>query len=53
VATAFRTAMSGRPGPVHLTLPIDIQNRRYLRTSFLSTFPRNTALWAAAKPTHR
>ena len=25
VATAFRTAMSGRPGPVHLTLPIDIQ----------------------------
>ena len=26
VATAFRTAMSGRPGPVHLTLPIDIQD---------------------------
>ena len=25
VATAFRTAMSGRPGPVHLTLPIDLQ----------------------------
>ena len=25
VATAFRTAMSGRPGPVHLTLPMDIQ----------------------------
>jgi acetolactate synthase-1/2/3 large subunit len=25
VATAFRTAMSGRPGPVHLTLPISIQ----------------------------
>ena len=25
VATAFRSAMSGRPGPVHLTLPIDIQ----------------------------
>jgi len=25
VATAFRTAMSGRPGPVHLTLPINIQ----------------------------
>ena len=21
VATAFRTAMSGRPGPVHLTVP--------------------------------
>ncbi len=28
VATAFRTAMSGRPGPVHLTLPIDIQEQQ-------------------------
>jgi len=27
VATAFRTAMSGRPGPVHLTLPIDLQEQ--------------------------
>ena len=27
VATAFRTAMAGRPGPVHLTLPIDIQDQ--------------------------
>ena len=27
VATAFRTANSGRPGPVHLTLPIDLQEQ--------------------------
>ena len=27
VATAFRTALSGRPGPVHLTVPIDIQEQ--------------------------
>ncbi|PKB78332.1 MAG: hypothetical protein BZY88_19035 [SAR202 cluster bacterium Io17-Chloro-G9] len=27
VATAFRTATSGRPGPVHLTLPINIQEQ--------------------------
>lgn len=27
VATAFRTALSGRPGPVHLTLPIDLQEQ--------------------------
>ena len=25
VATAFRTALSGRPGPVHLTIPVNIQ----------------------------
>ncbi|MCE2465201.1 MAG: thiamine pyrophosphate-binding protein [Dehalococcoidia bacterium] len=25
VATAFRTAMGGRPGPVHLTIPLDVQ----------------------------
>ena len=28
VAGAFRTALSGRPGPVHLTIPIDIQEQR-------------------------
>ena len=26
VATAFRAAAAGRPGPVHLTLPIDLQD---------------------------
>ena len=27
VAVAFRTALSGRPGPVHLTIPIDLQEQ--------------------------
>ena len=27
VATAFRTALSGRPGPVHLTIPINLQEQ--------------------------
>ena len=27
VATAFRTALSGRPGPVHLSVPIDLQEQ--------------------------
>ena len=27
VATAFRTALSGRPGPVHLSVPVDIQEQ--------------------------
>ena len=45
VATAFRTALSGRPGPVHLTMPIDLQERvvsedempRYLPGEYRST----------------
>lgn len=44
VATAFRTALSGRPGPVHLTLPIDLQEQeisedelpRYLPSEYRS-----------------
>ena len=44
VATAFRTATSGRPGPVHLTLPIDLQEQeiseeeipRYLPSEYRS-----------------
>ncbi|HEV2440103.1 MAG TPA: thiamine pyrophosphate-binding protein [bacterium] len=28
IATAFRTALDGRRGPVHLTIPIDIQEQR-------------------------
>jgi len=28
VATAFRTALAGRPGPVHITIPVDIQNEK-------------------------
>ena len=27
VATAFRTALSGRPGPVHLAVPVDLQEQ--------------------------
>ena len=27
IAMAFRTALSGRPGPVHLTIPVDIQEQ--------------------------
>ena len=27
VSTAFRTALSGRPGPVHLNVPLDIQEQ--------------------------
>lgn len=27
IAAAFRTALSGRPGPVHLTIPVDLQEQ--------------------------
>ena len=40
VATAFRTAMSGRPGPVHLTLPIDIQEQSIAEEELPPYLPR-------------
>lgn len=40
VATAFRTAMSGRPGPVHLTLPIDIQEQSISEEELPPYLPR-------------
>jgi acetolactate synthase-1/2/3 large subunit len=40
VATAFRTAMSGRPGPVHLTLPIDIQEQAISEDELPPYLPR-------------
>jgi acetolactate synthase-1/2/3 large subunit len=27
ISKAFRTALSGRPGPVHLTIPVDVQEK--------------------------
>ena len=40
VATAFRTAMSGRPGPVHLTLPINIQEQEISEDELPRFLPR-------------
>ncbi len=40
VATAFRTAMAGRPGPVHLTLPIDIQEQEINEEEFPPYLPQ-------------
>ena len=40
VATAFRTAMSGRPGPVQLTLPIDLQEEDVSEDELPKYLPR-------------
>jgi acetolactate synthase-1/2/3 large subunit len=40
VATAFRTAMSGRPGPVHLTLPMDVQEQEISEDELPRYLPR-------------
>ncbi len=40
VATAFRTAMSGRPGPVHLTLPMDVQEQKISEDELPRYLPR-------------
>ena len=40
VATAFRTATSGRPGPVHLTLPIDLQEAEFTEEELPKFLPQ-------------
>ena len=40
VATAFRTATTGRPGPVHLTLPIDLQDAEISEEDLPQYLPR-------------
>lgn len=35
IATAFRTALSGRTGPVHLTIPLDIQESEITNDTLL------------------
>ena len=40
VATAFRTATTGRPGPVHLTLPIDLQDMEISEDELPQYLPR-------------
>ena len=51
VATAFRTATTGRPGPVHLTLPIDLQDAESAKMNCPSICRRNTARWAVPRET--
>ncbi len=40
VATAFRTATTGRPGPVHLTLPLDLQDQEVSEEDLPQYMPR-------------
>ncbi|MBI3373050.1 MAG: thiamine pyrophosphate-binding protein [Betaproteobacteria bacterium] len=52
VATAVRTAFEGRRGPVHLTVPVDVQTQRveesevrfYASTTYRSQAPRVAAM---------
>jgi acetolactate synthase-1/2/3 large subunit len=49
VATAFRTAMSGRPGPVHLTLPMDLQEQEVSEDELPKYLPREYRVMGRAQ----